>query len=95
MQQIIISGIVTSAPEPVTRTDGTKYIIFYVACLNSSNQREKYSHYRCAYRVIDIREGDQVFIVGSLRTGIRKDKNGEVYVDLFVIVEHLTIGKRA
>lgn len=95
MQQIIISGRVSSAPQQFTRANGTKYIIFYVACLNGNNQKEKYSHYRCVFDVIEMKEGDQVFIEGTLKTGIRKDKDGEIFVDLFVMVEHLSFGKRA
>ena len=93
MQQIIISGIVISAPEQFTHSDGSKFIIFYVSSANSNNQTEKYSHYRCSFRVIDLKKGDQVFMAGTLKTGIRKDKNGEPFVDLFVQVEHLTLGQ--
>lgn len=96
MQYLLMSGFVSSAPEYEIDSKGFKKMTFMVSCLNVSDMEDKYTHYRCTYHIPSkLKVGDQVFLFGRLMAGIRKDKNGESFVDLMVSVHLLETGKSA
>lgn len=97
MQQITISGTLSSEVERCKDKNGNSYIRFKVVCGDTDiNGRSVFTHYHCTCYISgfeDLKKGDQVFITGKLSAKISiSAKDGNPYLNLNVMVYQASAG---
>lgn len=93
MEVITISGRLLEDCELCTDKRGNSFVRFKVTCKNKDyNGKTIYNVYRCICYYAgfeDLKRNEKVYIVGDLSLSIRKDQNGESWINADVYVRHI------